>query len=64
MGVRAFRRAIRAAFGALGIVFLLGGAPIALDREWGAFVVLLLPAIGALSIALAVILGRQQESVE
>ena len=64
MGVRAFRRAIRAAFGALGIVFLLGGAPIALSRDWGAIVVLLLPAIGVLAIAIAVLVSRQQEHLE
>ena len=57
----AFRRAIRTAFGALGIVFLLGGAPMALTREWGAVVVLLLPAIGIVSIVLALLLYRQQE---
>ena len=64
MGVRTLRRAIRTAFGALGIVFLLGGAPMALSRDWGALVVLLLPAIGIVSIVLAVLLYRQQEPPE
>ena len=32
MGVSGIRRAIRTAFGALGIVFLPGGPPMALTR--------------------------------
>ena len=50
MGMRAVRRAIGTAFGALGIVFLLGGPPMALTRDWGALTVLLLPAIGIVMI--------------
>ena len=64
MGVRLFRRAIRTAFGALGIVFLLGGPPIALAGEWGPVPVLLLPAAGILMIVLAVMLFRQPEPRE
>ena len=64
MGVRPFRRAIRTAFGALGIVFLVGGAPIALAGQWGAIPVLLLPATGVLMIVLAGMLFRQQEPPE
>ena len=64
MGVKALRRAIRTAFGALGIVFLLGGPPMALTRDWGTTTVLLLPAAGVLMIVLAVLLFRQQDSPE
>ncbi|MCH7482912.1 MAG: hypothetical protein IIC95_00910 [Chloroflexi bacterium] len=62
--MRAVRRAIGTAFGALGIVFLLGGPPMALTRDWGALTVLLLPAIGIVMIVLAVLLARQPESPE
>ena len=64
MGVRTLRRAIRTAFGALGIVFLLGGPPMALARDWGVITVLLLPAIGVAMIVLAVLLSREQEPPE
>ena len=64
MGVNGIRRAIRTAFGALGIVFLLGGPPMALAREWGALPVLLLPAAGVVMIVLAVMLFRQPDSPE
>ena len=64
MGVNGLRRAIRTAFGALGIVFLLGGPPMALARDWGAVPVLLLPAAGVLMIVLAVMLFRQPDSPE
>ena len=58
------RRAIRTTFGALGIVFLLGGAPMALTRDWGVVPVLLLPAAGVVMIVLAVLLFRQPDSAE
>ncbi len=64
MGVSGIRRAIRTAFGALGIVFLLGGPPMALAREWGPVPVLLLPAAGIVMIVLAVLLFRQRDSSE
>ncbi len=64
MGVNGIRRAIRTAFGALGIVFLLGGPPMALARDWGALPVLLLPAAGVVMIVLAVMLFRQPDSPE
>ena len=62
MGVSGIRRAIRTAFGALGIVFLLGGPPMALARDWGPVPVFLLPAAGIVMIALAVLLFRQPDS--
>ncbi len=64
MGVSGIRRAIRTAFGALGIVFLLGGPPMALARDWGPVPVLLLPAAGIVMIALAVLLFRQPDAPE
>ena len=64
MGVRTLRRAIRTAFGALGIVFLVGGAPMALTRDWGPVPAVLLPAAGIVMIVLAVLLARQQEPPE
>ena len=64
MGVSGFRRAIRTAFGALGIVFLLGGPPMALSRDWGAVPVFLLPAAGVVMIVLAVVLFRQPDAPE
>ena len=64
MGVNGIRRAIRTAFGALGIVFLVGGPPMALARDWGPVPVLLLPAAGIVMIVLAVLLFRQQDSSE
>ena len=58
------RRAIRTAFGALGIVFLVGGPAMALSRDWGPVPVLLLPAAGVVMIVLAVLLFRQPDSAE
>ena len=58
------RRAIRTAFGALGIVFLVGGPAMALSRDWGLVPVVLLPAAGVVMIVLAVLLFRQPDAPE
>ena len=49
----AFRRTISTAFGALGIVFLLGGLVIASANDSSAEVVVLLPPIGLVSVVIA-----------
>ncbi len=45
-------------------MFLLGGPPMALTRDWGPVPVVLLPAAGIVMIVLAVLLARQQEPPE
>ena len=59
---RALRRAVRMAFGALGLVFLLGGPAIAITRGGGLFVPVLLAAMGVVSLLIAVLMLRLEET--
>ena len=59
---RAFRRAVRMAFGALGLAFLLGGPALAITREGGLFVPVLLAVMGVVSLLIAALMLRGEET--
>ena len=59
---RAFRRAVRTAFGALGLAFLFGGPAIAVTRGGGLFVPVFLAVIGVVSLLIAALMLRGEET--
>ncbi len=59
---RALRRAVRTAFGALGLAFLFGGPALAITRGGGLFVPILLAVIGVVALLIAVLMLRGEET--